>query len=101
MVLVTGGLAVHDTLKVPYDLQFHPMAGILGSLAPQLFLAPLAYWISRRMFRWRKKKQQEARAQQAGQQAREREKEQREKEQREKEQARRQQEKQEEARRHQ
>ena len=59
MVFISGGFQVHQALdRAQYDsqesvnLQYHPIAFILGALAPAVFiLAPFVYWMFGRIVR--------------------------------------------------
>jgi hypothetical protein len=58
IVFIVGVVAVQSSLNpAPYDkqamidLNYHPVASILGALVPAIILAPFVYWIFGRTFR--------------------------------------------------
>ncbi|MBI1953316.1 MAG: hypothetical protein HYS41_04250 [Candidatus Omnitrophica bacterium] len=56
-----GGMSVYRTLhdstyQARLNLQYHPVASILGSIFPALLLSPILYWWSGRFGRGNQKK---------------------------------------------
>jgi TPR repeat protein len=60
-VLVVGGFEIHEALnpnpawydyqQVMVNLKYHPIASVLGGLAPVVILAPFTYWMFGRILR--------------------------------------------------